>query len=159
LTAYLGRRGLDPARYRLRQFAEQGFEPGAAIAAPRVLLVGEAAGIDIATGEGIALAIEYGALAGPYLARALTTGDLAFAVWRQRVDRIRLGRQLRLRHLGYRAFYGRRRSALERVVPQIPTLLHVLTREFAGKRLSARAVVEGGAEWLGAMTRERAWLG
>src|SRR5262249_41222668 len=49
VAAYLARRGLDPARYKLKRFAERGFEPGAAIAKPRVLLVGEAAGIDIAT--------------------------------------------------------------------------------------------------------------
>src|SRR4029078_894282 len=63
-------RGLPLHKYRLKQFAERGFEPGAAIARTRVLLVGEAAGIDIATGEGIAQAIEYGQVAGPYLARA-----------------------------------------------------------------------------------------
>ena len=67
---YLRERGLRLADYKLKQFAERGFEPGAEIAKPRVLLVGEAAGIDIATGEGIAQAIEYGALAGPYLADA-----------------------------------------------------------------------------------------
>jgi flavin-dependent dehydrogenase len=153
---YLASRGLDLASYRLKQFAERGFEPGAAIARPRVLLVGEAAGIDIATGEGIAQALEYGALAGSYLARALARDDLGFASWRRHVDRHHVGWQLRIRHACYRAFYGERRDAIERVLPRIAQLVRVGVQDFAGKPLSKLALVRGAAQYVAAWARERA---
>jgi flavin-dependent dehydrogenase len=143
LAAYLSARGLDIARYRIKQFAERGFEPGADIARPRVLLAGEAAGIDIATGEGIGQAIEYGAVAGRYLAAALAGDRLDFADWRRTVDRHHLGMQLRIRHAAYRAFYGRRRARAERILPRIGALLAAGAQDFAGVPMSGLGLVRG----------------
>jgi flavin-dependent dehydrogenase len=154
IDAYLTRRNLDPSRYRKKQFAERGFEPGAEIAKPRVLLVGEAAGIDIATGEGIAQAIEYGAVAGPYLARAIADDDLGFADWRRRIDVDHVGWQLRVRHACFRAFYGNGRTTLERIVPRLATLLQVGARDFAGVPLDPLDLVRGGAQLFAAVARE-----
>jgi flavin-dependent dehydrogenase len=153
---YLASRGLDAGRYKLRQFAERGFEPGAAIAKPRVLLAGEAAGIDIATGEGIAQAIEYGSLAGPYLAKALARDDFGFADWLQTVTRRHLGKQLRVRHAMYRLFYGERRDMVERVMPKISALFKVGVRDFAGKPISKLSLAHGAAQALAAFVRENA---
>jgi flavin-dependent dehydrogenase len=155
LTAYLAARGLDLARYRLKQFAERGFEPGAEIARPRVLLAGEAAGIDIATGEGIGQAIEYGAVAGPYLARALAKGDLGFADWRRAVERHHLGWQLGIRHGCYRAFYGSRRPKIERLMPRLTALFRLGVQDFAGVPMSRLAMVRGAAQFLAAVTRAK----
>jgi len=155
LAAYLAERGLDLARYRLKQFAERGFEPGAEIARPRVLLVGEAAGIDIATGEGIGQAIEYGAVAGPYLARALAEDDLGFADWRRAVERHHLGWQLGIRHGCYRAFYGRRRPTIERLMPRLTALFRLGVQDFAGAPMSKLAMVQGAAQFLAAFTRAK----
>ena len=155
VAAYLAARGLDVARYRLKQFAERGFEPGAAIAAPRVLLVGEAAGIDIATGEGIGQAIEYGAVAGPYLARALARDDLGFASWRAAVEDHHLGWQLAIRHGCYRAFYGRRRPKIERVMPRLGQLFRLGVQDFAGVPMSKLAMVRGAGQFLAAFTRAK----
>jgi flavin-dependent dehydrogenase len=151
---YLAARGLELSRYRLKQFAERGFEPGAAISRPRVLLVGEAAGIDIATGEGIAQAIEYGYVAGPYLARALARDDLGFGDWRDHVDRRHVGWQLRVRHAAYRAFYGRRRDTIERMIPRLGALLQVGVQDFAGQPLSKLAIARGAGQFLLALARE-----
>lgn len=160
IEGYLARRGL-PARtadgrpaYRMKHFAERGFEPGAPIAKPRVLLVGEAAGIDIATGEGIAQAIEYGSVAGPYLARAFADGDLAFADWRKRIDLAHVGWQLRIRHACFHAFYGPGRARVEAVVSRLPTLLQVGTRDFAGKPQSMLDAVRGLAQLFRVIARE-----
>lgn len=153
LAAYLAARGLDLAHYRLKQYAERGFEPGAALAQPRVLLVGEAAGIDIATGEGIGQAIEYGAVAGPYLARALADDHLAFHDWRRTLDRHHLGLQLRIRHAAYRMFYGRRRATLERLLPRIPALLRAGVEDFAGVPVSGLGLVRGVGQVLAATVR------
>lgn len=153
IGAYLAARGLELSRYRLKQFAERGFEPGAAIAKPRVLLVGEAAGIDIATGEGIAQAIEYGAVAGPYLAHALERDDLGFASWRRVVDLRHVGWQLRIRHACYRAFYSARRDSVERILPKLSALFRVGVQDFAGKPMSKLAMLRGGAQLLAALAR------
>ena len=153
LADYLAARGLDLARYRVKQFAERGFEPGAPLARPRVLLVGEAAGIDIATGEGIGQAIEYGAVAGPYLARALDDDRLGFADWRRAIDRHHLGIQLRIRHAAYRAFYGRGRATLERMLPRMPALMRAGVEDFAGVPISGLGLVRGAGQFLVAAAR------
>ncbi len=155
VAAYLAARGLDLARYRLKQFAERGFEPGAEIARPRVLLAGEAAGIDIATGEGIGQAIEYGAVAGPYLARALARDDLGFTDWRRTVEKHHLGWQLGIRHGCYRAFYGRRRAKIERLMPRLSALFRLGVQDFAGVPMSKLAMVRGAAQFLAAFTRAK----
>jgi flavin-dependent dehydrogenase len=132
LARYLELRGLDIADYRLKQYAESGFEPGAAMSRPRVLLVGEAAGIDIASGEGIPQAIAYGELAATYLSASFRDGEFGFADWRHQVRSAGVGTRLRLRHLAYQLFFGPRRDIAERVALACPTLLDVAVRDFAG---------------------------
>jgi flavin-dependent dehydrogenase len=154
ITSYLAARGLDVTAYRLKQYAERGLEPHADISKPRVLLVGEAAGIDIATGEGIAQAIEYGALAGPYLARALARDDLGFFDWRATVDRRHLGKQLAIRHACYRVFYGARRPTVERLLSRVPSLIRLGLQDFAGRPLSKLAMMRGAGQLLTALARE-----
>ncbi|MGE5184155.1 MAG: NAD(P)/FAD-dependent oxidoreductase [Acidobacteriota bacterium] len=156
IARYLADRGLDLRRYRLKQFAERGFEPGAPIARPRVLLVGEAAGIDIATGEGIAQSLEYGSLAGPYLARALAADDVGFADWQRTVARRHLGKQLRVRHACYRLFYGQRRDTVERILPRISALVRIGVRDFAGKPMSKLQLLHGAGQALAAYVKENA---
>ena len=155
LGTYLRARGLDPARYRHKQYAERGWEPGADISAPRVLLVGEAAGIDIATGEGIGQAIEYGAIAGPYLARAFERGVFRFSDWTGTVAGHHLGRQLWIRHQCYHWFYGPKRPAVERVMPRVPSLFQIAVEDFAGVPLSKLALVRGAGQFLAAYAREK----
>ena len=121
-----------------------------------MLLVGEAAGIDIATGEGIAQAIEYGATAAAYLGRAFERDDLGFASWRRHVDRHHVGWSLRIRHLAYRAFYGHRRDALERMLPALTGLCTVAVEDFAGLPYSKLAIVRGAAQLLAGVIHERA---
>jgi len=154
MANYLHERGLDLASYKLKQYAERGFEPGAEIAKPRVLLVGEAAGIDIATGEGIAQAIEYGALAGTYLADRFARDNLLFSTWRHTVERRHIGKQLRIRHLCYRFFYGKHRPRLERMLPKLEMWFRVGVQDFAGVPLSKLALAQGAAIFLGQLARE-----
>jgi menaquinone-9 beta-reductase len=154
IDRYLAARGMRLADYKLKQYAERGFEPGAEIAKPRVLLVGEAAGIDIATGEGIAQAIEYGMLAGDYLATSLERDSVRFSTWKQTVEGRHLGKQLRIRHLCYRAFYGRHRPTVERLMPRIESLFRVGVQDFAGVPLSKLSIASGALSLLAALARE-----
>jgi flavin-dependent dehydrogenase len=155
IARYLAERGLDPANYRLKQFAERGFEPGAETAAHRVLLVGEAAGVDIATGEGIGQAIEFGYVAGPFLAQALANDDFRFSAWRSHLAGRHLGWQMRIRHTIYRAFYGAKRDRYERMLPNMTALFRVGVQDFAGKPLSKLAIARGAGQFLAALARER----
>ncbi len=152
-AAYLAERGLDIKRYRIKQFAERGWEPGVDISSPRVLLVGEAAGIDIATGEGIGQAIEYGAVAAPYLARAFERDNLRFSDWRQAVEKHHLGFQLRIRHLAYSLFYGRRRHKVEFLMPRLSSMFRVAIEDFAGVPISKLALARGAGQFLAAYAK------
>ncbi len=155
LASYLAERGLAIADYRTKQFAERGFEPGAEIAVPRVLLVGETAGIDIATGEGIGQAIEYGSIAGRYLADALAYDDLGFTDWRRTVAHHHLGWQLALRHALYRVFYSHRRARIEPLMPSMHQLFRVGVQDFAGAPMSRLAIMRGAGQLLAAYTRAK----
>jgi menaquinone-9 beta-reductase len=128
LAARLTRLGLDLARYKNKRFAERGHEPATLVAAGPLMLVGEAAGIDAASGEGIAQAIELGALAGRFLAR---TRDVA--AWNREVRRSRVAGDLRLRHRFAPFFYGLGRPLAERVLFGSQDLLHVGCQHFAAQ--------------------------
>jgi len=72
------------------------FRSGARIAAPHLVCVGDAAGIDALTGEGIAVGLEHGPIAADAIARALTSGDFRFADYGPAVARAVVGRELAL---------------------------------------------------------------
>jgi flavin-dependent dehydrogenase len=136
LSGRLRALGVDPARCENRRYAERGYEPAARIARGAMMLVGEAAGIDVATGEGIAQAIEYGVLAGRFLARRMgevRRGRLAVEDWADEVAGSRLARDLRIRAQFMRLFCGPARSSTERLLAGTPDLLHVGCQHFAAQ--------------------------
>lgn len=146
LGRYLEARGLDLSRYRLKQYAERGFEPGEPLSRPRLLLVGEAAGIDIATGEGIAQAIAYGELTARVLARAFERGDLRFDDWGDELRAAGVGKRLLVRLGIFKWFYGRERDRAEAMTLAAPAMVRVGCRDFAGipipRLLLARALAQ-----------------
>ncbi|HVU49893.1 MAG TPA: hypothetical protein VHL80_04355, partial [Polyangia bacterium] len=72
------------------------YRRGARIAAPHVLSVGDAAGIDALTGEGIAVGLEEGPIAARAVAGALAADDFAFRRYARDVRRAVVGRELAL---------------------------------------------------------------
>jgi flavin-dependent dehydrogenase len=90
LLAALGVRG-TPRRHA---FPIHTYAPGARLAAPSVLLVGDAAGVDPLMGEGISFALEYGVLAARAIAAA-ATGGLDHVAYERAVHDGPLGRKLR----------------------------------------------------------------
>jgi flavin-dependent dehydrogenase len=96
-----GARGWPAWRYRRR----------ARIAAPHVLCVGDAGGIDALTGEGIAVGLEQGPLAAEAITRALASGEFSFARYGRDVRRAVVGRELALDGVLARLLYGPRVSA------------------------------------------------
>lgn len=131
LAARLARVGLDIDRYKNKRYAERGYEPAATVADGPLMLVGEAAGIDPVTGEGIAQAIEAGALAGRFLAQSLkdeTRGD-----WTEELASSRLAHDLRIRTRFVRLFYGATRPDVERFLLESPDALFVGCQHFAAQ--------------------------
>jgi flavin-dependent dehydrogenase len=141
LAAELSRRGLDPSRYPRKRYAERGFHVRGAVARGRILLVGEAAGIDPVTGEGIAQAIQYGAAAGSYLSRKLSDRDVEFGDWSRAIRNASIGRDLGVRAAAVNLAYGRHRPMVERFVVETPELLEIGLAHFAGRRYPKRAAL------------------
>jgi flavin-dependent dehydrogenase len=70
------------------------FEPQNRFSAPRVLLVGDAAGADPLFGEGISIALGYGAIAAREIAESLRRGEFSFRGYKSRLARSGLGQAL-----------------------------------------------------------------
>jgi flavin-dependent dehydrogenase len=155
LAAELQQRGLDLGRCKKKRFAERGFEWHAPASRARALLVGEAAGIDPLTGEGIAQAIQYGATAGGYLAAKLAANELEFTDWSKAVRSSKVGRDLIARTALTSLFYGAPRPAIERYVLDTPEFVRLGLQHFGGKPWSRAALVRAGWRALGSTA---AWL-
>lgn len=93
LSDALARHGVTLPR-AARGWPAWGYHPRAPVAAPRLLCVGDAAGIDGLTGEGIAVGLEHGRLAATAIGEALATGDFAFARYGRTLRRHTVGREL-----------------------------------------------------------------
>lgn len=76
--------GSDPDQVKIEGHPIHCFTPDNHFSAPRVVLVGDAAGADALFGEGIAPALAYGKVAAQAIQRAFDKGDFSFqAYWRQ----------------------------------------------------------------------------
>ena len=138
----------------VRRFAERGISFSEPLSRPRVLLVGEAGGIDPVLGEGIAQAILYGAAAGPYLAESLARNDISFASWKEHVRATRLGLDLAARSRAAPYVYGGLRALMERYVTQSRAIVESGMKWFAGERIPRRMLVRAGVD-LGWAVAER----
>lgn len=149
LEQELARRGLDLKRLRKKRYAELAFDPHVPVSRPHVLLVGEAAGIDPVTGEGIAQAIYYGSAAASYLAKKLEARDLSFEDWPNHIRWSSIGRDLIVRTMGVPLFYGSPRPNVEAFLHQSPEFIRLGCQHFGGKRWSKAALLRAGvrAAW------------
>ncbi|REK12060.1 MAG: NAD(P)/FAD-dependent oxidoreductase [Planctomycetota bacterium] len=99
---------MQQAGYRLDDYHLEGhpirlFEAGASFAAPHVVLVGDAAGVDATFGEGISPALAYGEIAARAIDDAFRRGDFSFAGYRSAVLKSPVGVALRRRTASARA--------------------------------------------------------
>jgi flavin-dependent dehydrogenase len=133
LAVRLAAMGLDLGACKKKRYAERGFDPHEPTSWPGVLLVGEAAGIDPITGEGIAQAILYGEAAGPYLAAKLDRGDLSFADWPRQLRSRLLGVDYLTRTFICERFFGPARDVYEEWFHETPEMLPLGLDFFAGR--------------------------
>lgn len=96
LRARLAEHGVELPENVARGWPAWSYHPSREVAAPRLLTVGDAAGIDALTGEGIAVAMEHGLCAATAITTALSTGDFRFRGYRRALRRATVGRELAL---------------------------------------------------------------
>lgn len=147
-AARLAEQGLRLSDYPQKRFGERGFELHKPFAAPRILLVGEAAGIDPITGEGIAQAVQYGHAAATYLLPRLDTGDLRFGDWGGHLRSLRIGLDLGVRTRIVGLCFGPRRAVMERYLLQTPSLLDAALRGWGGAPIPAATFARLGLSTL-----------
>lgn len=138
LDRHLRRLGIDATGLPRKRYAERAFSARAKLAEGRILLVGEAAGVDPVSGEGIAQAIAYGELAGPFLAERLSRGASHTLGWARRVAASPLGLDLHGREQIARLFFGTRRAFYEASLFEAPEMLELGLRYFGGLALEPR---------------------
>ncbi|MCS6925587.1 MAG: NAD(P)/FAD-dependent oxidoreductase [Candidatus Binatia bacterium] len=101
--------GLVPARLpslRFRGFPIYGYRPGRRLAAPHVVLVGDAAGAEPLMGEGISFALEYGKVAARTIQDALWRRRFEFAEYTETIAQSWFGKKLARLYFATRLFYG-----------------------------------------------------
>lgn len=102
------RHGLDLESYKLEGHPIRWFEAKSAFSASRLLLVGDAAGVDALYGEGISPALGYGGLAAAAIKDAFARQDFSFRGYRASLLRSELGKALRRRTWFAKFFYSLR---------------------------------------------------
>lgn len=151
--------GFDPAAFRFKRFAERGLARHAPYGGSGAMLIGEAAGIDPALGEGIPQAILYGACAGPYLAKKWARGKYSYADFGVHLRSTRLGLDLRLRQRATPLLYGNQRAFIENWLNASPALAQAGMAYFAGERVPRKklltALADAGSSTLAHLWRNR----
>lgn len=99
--------GVELADEGTRGWPAWGYDPSKRISRPRMLVIGDAAGIDGLTGEGIAVAMEHAVVACRAIDRALATGNVSFSTYRRDIRRATVGRELALDRWLARLLYRR----------------------------------------------------
>ena len=94
LAEEMARHGFDLDQCELKGHPIRWFDPAQPLSVPRVLLVGDAAGADSLFGEGISMALGYGALAAREIGESLRRNDFSFNGYKSRVVRSGLGQTL-----------------------------------------------------------------
>jgi flavin-dependent dehydrogenase len=94
LAEEMSRFGFNLNDYEIQGHPIRWFSPENETSVPRVLLVGDAAGADPFLGEGISIALGYGALAAREIGEAFHRQDFSFKAYKRRVLKSSLGQAL-----------------------------------------------------------------
>lgn len=106
LADEMKRNGFVLNDYEIKGHPIRWYSPWNKVSVPRVLLVGDAAGADPLFGEGISVALGYGALAAREIAESFQRGEFSFGGYKRRVARSGLGCALFVRWVITRVVYS-----------------------------------------------------
>jgi flavin-dependent dehydrogenase len=110
------RHGYELGDYKLEGHPLRWFEPKSAFCAPRILLVGDAAGADALFGEGISIALGYGSIAASSIQAAFANDDFSFGDYKTDLLQSEMGKALRRRTWWARFFYRLRWRRIQSLV-------------------------------------------
>lgn len=105
LAEEMQRHGFDLNDYEIKGHPIRWYSPGNKASVPRVLLVGDAVGVDAIFGEGISMALGYGNLAAQEIAESFQRGEFSFHRYKRRLERSGLGQTLFARWLIAQVIY------------------------------------------------------
>jgi flavin-dependent dehydrogenase len=94
LAQEMARRGFDLNDYEIKGHPIRWFSPQNKMSVPHVLLVGDAVGADPIFGEGISIALGYGAVAAREICESIQQNEFTFNGYKRRVIRSGLGQTL-----------------------------------------------------------------
>ncbi len=97
LAEEMARHGFDLESLELNGHSIRWFSPGNRMSVPRVVLVGDAVGADPIFGEGISIALGYGAFAARQVVESFQYDDFSFTQYKPRLLRSPLGQALLVR--------------------------------------------------------------
>ncbi len=106
--AYLSRKNIKLDEFTLMGNPSRWYDPDAKLSAPKVLLAGDAAGIEPLGGDGISAALGYGEIVAEELAQAKESGDWRFEGYERRLAESEFGKYLAARLKRARVFYRTR---------------------------------------------------
>ena len=101
--------------YELKGHPIRWYESTNQVSMPRVILVGDALGVDAVFGEGISPALGYGAVAAKAILHAFEQNDFSFESYRGRIMRSRLGGALWRRTFIAKLFYRLKSERLQSI--------------------------------------------
>ncbi len=102
---WLREQGIDLTQFNLKGHPALRYEPRARCSKPRVLLVGDAAGVDPLLGEGITSALALGIIAAQTAFDAIRKGNFSFTDYEERIRSSFIGTLMRRRRLLARRLY------------------------------------------------------
>ena len=118
LAAEMTAHGYNLDDYELKGHPIRWYASSSPPAMPRVLLVGDALGVDALLGEGISPALGYGRVAADEILRAFEKKDFSFQGYHRRLLGSRLGGALWRRTFIAKLFYRFKRARLQRIIWQ-----------------------------------------
>jgi flavin-dependent dehydrogenase len=94
LAEFLAAQGISLDEGRIEGWPIRWFHPASIFSAKRVLLVGDAAGVDPLWGEGISFSLGYGHVAADSIAHALKSNNFSFTTYKEQLLGHEIGREL-----------------------------------------------------------------
>jgi len=104
---WLSELGIAPDRFEQKSHPLLRYDPRAKCSQDRVLLTGDAAGVDPLFGEGISSALALGVIAAQSVIEAIKTNDFSFSNYEKRIRSSAIGRTMRRRRLIARRIYSK----------------------------------------------------
>jgi len=108
-SEWLAEQGLESSRFEIKSHPALRYEPKAPSSRYRIVLTGDASGIDPLFGEGITSALALGRVAADAAFDALERSDFSFSGYEKRIRSSSIGRMMRRRRMLARRLYAKPR--------------------------------------------------